>query len=166
MSTDVNFYVRVNDKFAPIGHYTRSSTLYRAFDGISQYGKIVPLSEQDLYRVASVLNDEYTSYANMKENNLKKIDKIMNAKNTPLKEKMDMIGEYEIDTAELDELIEENTEAKYFVGFLLNLLNDYTLDWQYIDDDEYKSILPNNDYNEFLYIGIDDSRELKDIYNG
>ena len=88
MSSYVNFYLRINDLFVPIGSYSRSSEMYQTMYHYCPYGKIKALTKENLYEVINDLETRAQRIKDFRAADEKRCDMIMQANNA-LEEKME-----------------------------------------------------------------------------
>jgi len=152
MSSYVNFYLRVNDVFAPIGSYSRNSEIYKAIEHYSIYGKIIPL-KYDM--IKSILEDIEQSISNVQATIQKDNETchlVMSSQNS-LAEKLDTIHTIKDGIADAYKLIEE----LQFAYALFHIYEDI------LDEIEYGLKAVGTDSCHYIYFGIDACGTLEDI---
>ena len=155
MSQYLCVYVRVNDKFAPIGTYSRSNVIYRAFSNEIPYEKIRAVRPTDLERVMRHLHEKLNDYVKDLGDTANDIEMIMNAANTPLTEKLDAIAGYQQATKEIEDEIEE---VKYAMG-IISTYQDMIDAYHYSEAEEQFE----NDYFHYLYAGIEAYGSMENV---
>ena len=154
MSSYVNFYLRVNDSFAPIGSYSRSSEMYQVMNYYCPYGKIWAFTPGKLLDIIK----EFTNKANrMKEERKedeKRCEMIMQA-NNPLNEKMEAVYEIESNFEEMDLSIQELEFAADTLRVFYNMIDDF----RYCGSSGTFS----NDYNHYIYAGVEALGSLENV---
>ena len=154
MSSYVNFYVRVDEKFAPVGSWSRSGKIYQALERRVPYEKIMNMTSDGLERVINSLElekKEVEEYIAAKQS---KITMIMNEENTPLNEKLEAV---ESVVGYVNEAKEEIKDYEYAI----NILNGFTV---MIEDYRWSNNQFSNDGDHYLYVGIDGRGTLEDVY--
>lgn len=154
MSSYVNFYLRVNDKFAPIGSWSRSSAMYRTWQGSMPYEKIRPITDEKLKYIINDFKDQISSLERHKADYEADISLIMNANNTPLEEKIDGVAAIREEISEINDEIED---FQYCIS-TMEVFCDMIEDYRYADDPKF-----DNDYNNYIYGGIEAFGRLEDI---
>ncbi len=155
MSSYANFYLRMNDSFAPIGCYSRNSEIYKAVDDFCFYGQIRAFTIEKLNEIINNLES--------KINNIRKQDKIdeqhcqmiMQAANNSIEAKMEAIYNIESNREERNEYVEELEFAADTFRVFLNMIDDF----------KYSSLNQNfsNDSNHYIYVGIEACGDLGSI---
>lgn len=156
MSAYVNFYLRVNDNFAPIGSFSRSNIIYETTNSDLPWEKMKPIRKSTLDDWVKNIETKSQHMAKMKKENEDKCAQIMAVANNPLEEKLDAVADIERDCDEINERIEE---CEYAINTLLcfyNIIEEY----QYRGSDEVQF---ENDYNHYIYAGIEVRGELENI---
>ena len=123
MSSYINFYLKVEDKYCPIGIYSRNCPEYRFFKDIVPFEKIAPISVKKLRAVKEdiefAINNEMKSIGRYSLN-IKDIKTF----NNPISEKMELIEDYRDTINELKEDLEANKNCLNFVNWLIEILAD------------------------------------------
>ena len=127
MSSYISFYLKVEDKYCPLGFYSKSCSEYRFFKDFVPYEKVAPLT---LEKLASVKEDVEFSISNKKEaiirhsNNVELIKTFNNSAEDKLK-----LIEHNLEVIEeFKEGLEEDNECLTFINFLINILTDVSYD--------------------------------------
>lgn len=155
MSTYLNFYLRVNNNFIPLGDYSRScSVMYNVVNNDVPYEKIRAITSEDLKGYINKLTEAAGRIQKMKESDEKRIELIMNAANTPLEEKMEYVNEIQSNFMEMDELIKEYSFAADTLRVFLNMIDMF----RYKDE-----LYFDNDYNHYIYAGIEARGNMESI---
>ena len=155
MSAYVNFYLRVNDNFAPIGSFSRSSVIYEMTNSDLPWEKMKPIKKSTLDDWVKDIETKSQHLAKMKKENEDKCAQIMTIANNPLEEKLDAVASIERDCDEINECIEECTCAIHTFLCFYDMIEDY----QYSgDEDQFE-----NDYNHYIYAGIEVSGKLENV---
>lgn len=153
MSAYANFYIRINDTFAPIGEYCRNSEIYWAVQNHLAWEKIRPLNARSFDAMISTLSHEISDRQNSITSLEKKSALIMSAANNSLDEKMAAIEYIQEDIKELENDI---AEAKYAI----NVLHAYQ---SMIDSYRYSDYAFENDADHYIYAGIEAEGTLENV---
>lgn len=146
MSSYINFYLRVEDKYCPIGIYSRNCPEYRFFKDIVPFEKITPISVKKLQAVIEdiefAINNEMKSIGRYSLN-IRDIKTFNNS----LSEKMELIEDYRNTINELKEDLEAKKNCLNFVNWLIEILTDI----KYSPYANKHSITQDN----YLWVGIE-----------
>ena len=153
MSSYVNFYLRVNDSFAPIGSWSRSSELYRAMEDYCPYEKLCAFDSATLMDVIHNLEDKIDRMKEMRKFDENRCQMIMQANNS-IDEKLEAIYNIESNFEEIDSSIEETAFAADTLRVFYNMIEDF----RFSDDGKF-----SNDYNHYVYAGIEANGDLESI---
>lgn len=151
MSSYVNFYLRINDLFVPIGSYSRSSEMYQIMDHYCPYGKIKPLTKDSLYKIINDLEDRKQKIKDFRIANEKRCDMIMQANNT-IEEKMEAISSIMSGFNDMDTDIEELSFSADTLRVFSNMIEEFSYNNKF-----------SNDCNHYLYAGIEADGTLENI---
>lgn len=154
MSSYVNFYLRINDNFTPIGSYSRSSSMYQAISNILPYEKIISLRPSQITEVIHNLEESATKMKKIKENSQATCDKIMSTANNSIEDKLSAIAEIESNFDDMDSYIEETNFAADTLRVFLNMIDDF----RYSNDCGF-----DNDYFHYIYAGIESYGRMEDV---
>ena len=152
MSSYVNFYLRVNDSFAPIGSWSRSSELYQAMQNRCPYEKICAFDGADLMDIVRDLEDKISRMKKVRESDEKRCQMIMQANNS-IDEKMEAINEIESNFDEMDSFIEEVQFAADTLRVFYNMIDDFKF-----SDGKF-----SNDCDHYIYAGIEACGNLESV---
>ena len=153
MSSYLNFYARANNIFIPLGSYSRSSQMYQEINNSVPYEKIRAIKSQDLKDYINDLKESECRIQKMKQEDEQRIQLIMSAANSSLQEKMEYVEEIQANFMEMDALIEEYVSA-------INTLQVY-LDM--IDQFRYSSMYFDNNYEHYIYAGVEANGDMESI---
>lgn len=154
MSSYVNFYLRINNNFAPIGSWSRSSQLYQHIHYNIPYEKIKPLTIEELEKIIYELDKDKQKFEKMKIEDEYRINRIMNAENTPLKDKLNAVADIESCFEDIDNTIKEYEYAIIALRIFGEMIDDF----------HYSSeITFDNDYNHYIYAGIEAYGRIENI---
>lgn len=134
MSSYMNFFVKYNDVYAPIGSFSRNNTIYQVFDRL--YGKIQPLTKNELEMVRNTINtrkNELKEYEKNYDNTIKIIQNMNNS----VDDKLLALSELANERKDLDFEIDDVIMAENFCNFLETILDEtYNEDYG-LDRDNY-----------------------------
>ena len=153
MSQYVNFYLRVNDMFAPIGSWSRASQVFDVAKNIVPYEHIKHLTKEDFKNAIEDLEARITLNKECLGYNQKRRELIINAQNTPLSEKLEAIDAIDEYDEETNEHIEELTYAVAYLYHLINMINEY----------EWAENVFKNDAEHYVYGGIEAYGRIEDV---
>lgn len=153
MSSYANFYLRVNDKFAPIGTYSRPTDMYQNFYDILPYEKLVVLTPLKLHDIILSTRKKIHSFSEMIKENQELRDQFLNAKNISFEDKRIAVEEFNTAIHESEEEIDNLQNVINYVRVLLNIIDDY----------RYSGISFENDYEHYLYAGIEACGDMDEI---
>lgn len=155
MSSYINFYLKVEDKYCPLGTYSRNCPEYRFFKDIVPFEKIAPITIKKLQAVIEdiefAINNEMKSIGRYSLN-IKDIKTFNNSIN----EKMELIEDYRNTINELKEDLEANKKCLNFVNWLIEILTD-------VEYDPYAN-KHNITQDNYLWVGIEAGPE-KEVDN-
>lgn len=154
MSSYVNFYLRMNNSFAPIGSYSRSNEIYQAIQHAVPYEKITPLTSRAFDEMIRELESKAQKMADAKKRDQERIALIMNAANTSLDEKLSAVAEIESNFADMDEYISDVNFAADTFRVFLNIIDDVRY-----SDNTYM----DNDCDHYIYAGIEAYGRMEDV---
>ena len=155
MSSYINFYQRLDDKFIPIGSYSRNFTIYSVLQPIVPYGKIIPLTLSDFEEAQDDIKEDKKRYKELLAEEENTISLIMNAANTDIGDKLAAVQNCKANIADIQEAIDEYDFANHILQFYTTLYEEY----HYIPDN-YK---PTNDNNHYIYAGVDACGDLESM---
>lgn len=151
MSSYVNFYLRVNDSFAPIGSYSRSSEMYQMMQTRCPYEKIAALTSSDLLDVIHEFENKINRMKEVRKADEKRCEMIMQANNS-LDEKLQAIEDIESNFTDMDDYIEENQFAADTLRVFCHMIDEF----RYTDF--------SNDFNHCIYAGIEAAGDLESVF--
>ena len=152
MSSYVNFYLRVNDTFAPIGSYSRNNKMYEYMDCYCPYEKIRPFTVDDFIEIINSLKDNKHNIKQARKTEKKHYTAIIQANNS-VEEKLNALYESESSLKEMDKEIAE-------INFTINTLQIFC---NMIDDFKYSTSDFSNDYNHYIYAGIEACGDINSV---
>ena len=141
MSAYIQFFIRNDEAFMPIGSYCRSSAIYQAFDEYMSWEKIRPLTFDLLNKISGNVKDDIAHHQ-------KQISKIKEHKafiatfNNSVEEKIEALEGVESLLREYEEGLDTLNHVKEYIYFLEDILEDV----------EYAEHI---DENAYLYAGIE-----------
>lgn len=150
MSSYINFYLKVEDKYCPLGSYSRNCPEYQFLKDLVPYEKLAPLT---IEKLNSAIEDIKFAIENERKginNYLQNIEDIKTFNNS-INEKMELIANYRDTLDELKEDLKANKNCLAFVYWLVGILTDIKYD-PYADK---HGIVPDN----YLWAGVEASPE-------
>lgn len=141
MSAYIQFFIRHNEVFMPIGIYPRGSRLYQYFDEYTPWEKIKPITRPLLDKIRDDINDDIL-YFQKRYDRAKEMKDYVAGMNNSMEEKMEWIENIEATLGDCCEEIEKAEYVKQYLSFLDNI----------IESVEYED---NIDHKNYLYVGIE-----------
>ena len=155
MSSYINFYQRLDDKFIPIGCYSRNSVIYSILQPIVPYGKIIPLTLSDFEEAQNDIKEDKKRYKELLVEEENTISLIMNAANTDIGDKLAAVQDCKDNIADIQNAIDEYDFANHMLQFYITLYEEY----RYIPNSDKLT----NDNNHYIYAGIDACGNLESM---
>ena len=141
MSAYIQFFIRNDETFLPIGTYCRSSAIYQAFDEYIPWEKVRAISEPLLRKVYSNVTEDIQHHKEQIEK-IKEHRAFIATFNNTLEEKMEMLENVESMLYEYEEGLDDLERVKSYIHFLEDI----------IESVEYETHINENAY---LYAGIE-----------
>lgn len=141
MSAYIQFFIRHDEAFMPIGIYCRTSKIYEYFDDYTPWEKIKCVTRPLLNKIRDNVNDDILCFQK-RYDRAKEMKEYVAGMNNSMEEKMEWIENIE---ATLNDSREEIKTAEY-VKHYLSFLDDI------IESVEYEEHI---DYKSYLYVGIE-----------
>lgn len=141
MSAYIQFFIRNENTFMPIGVYSRNNTIYQYFDEYTPWEKIKPVSRGLLNKVRDDINEDLAAMQK-RYDRAKEMKEWIATLNNSLEEKMEYIENTEEVLNECCEAIEQLTYAKHYLNFLDDVIESVEYD-------------KNIDHKNYLYVGIE-----------
>ena len=141
MSAYIQFFIRNDETFLPIGAYCRSSAIYQAFDEYIPWEKVRAISEPLLRKVYGFVVDDIQHHKEQIEK-IKEHRTFIATFNNTLEEKMEMLENVESMLYEYEEGLDDLEHVKNYIHFLEDI----------IESVEYETHINENAY---LYAGIE-----------
>ena len=111
MSQYLNIYIRCNDTFMPLMSFSRSTTMYQAFnDTYVPYGKIKQITEAQVANVKESLTVSTNNMRNIRKKREEEKSLIATFNNSA-EEKLSLIEDLNMSIDEIDEELEELATA-------------------------------------------------------
>lgn len=154
MSSYVNFYIRVNKSFIPIGSYSRSSSLYQAISQMLPYEKIIALTSEKIGRVIDKIEEEIEAFEKLKEKDKQTCNKILSMIGNSVEEKMASIYSIEAEDENIECELEELKYSKNVLQVYLDMIDEIHYSDGYVMD---------NDYNHYIYAGVEACGSMENI---
>ena len=146
MSSYVNFYLRANEIFAPIGSYSRSSEVYKAIDKYVGYNELVSLTPEIFNDVIQEVEEKIARMRKRRAVDENRIRLIMDSANSTMDEKLQAVNDIECNFEEMDAYVDELNFAADVMRVFINMIDAY----EYGGDGGL-----DNDPNHYIYAGID-----------
>lgn len=148
MSAYVQFFIRHEDTFLPIGTFNRNNAIYQVFDGIAEWAKIRPIGEPILNDAEKIVKE----FISVSEKALARANEEKSAIvvfNNTVEEKLQSINEYNSYIAEITDDIKGLKVAQQYLWFLRDILESI----------EY------TDFNKkpYLYVGIEVEGKVEEL---
>jgi len=146
MSSYISFYLKVEDKYCPLGSYSRNCSEYRFFKDFVPYEKLGPLTLDNL---STIKEDVDFSIKNKEEaiKNYSNNIELIKTFNNSAEDKLQLIGQNLEVVEEFKEGLEEDNKCLTFISFLMNILIDANYD-TYAKDHGIKA-------DNYLWAGIE-----------
>ena len=146
MSSYINFYLKVEDKYCPLWNYSRNSSEYYFFKSAVPYGEIKPITLESLKGIKEDINFAIKNVEEHIENNYIKIDMIKTFNNS-VEDKINQINDYLEFIEEEKETLKDYTDCINFVYRLIDMLDSI----EYDPYAEKHGITKDN----YLWVGIE-----------
>ena len=141
MSAYIQFFIRNENTFMPIGIYSRNNSIYQYFDEYTPWEKIKPVTRGLLNKIRDDINEDLTAIQKSYDR-AKEMKEWIATLNNSLEEKMEYIENTEEVLSECCEAIKQLTYTKHYLSFLDDV----------IESVEYEK---NIDHKAYLYVGIE-----------
>jgi len=148
MSAYIQFFIRHEDTFLPIGTFSRNNAIYQVFDGIAVWEKIRPIGEPILNDAEKIVKEfiGVSEKALARANEEK--DMIANFNNS-VEEKLQSIEGYNSYIAEITDDIKGLEAAQQYLWFLRGILES----------------VEGTDFNKqpYLYVGVEVEGKIEEL---
>lgn len=141
MSAYIQFFIRNEDAFMPIGIYIRGSKIYEYFDDYTPWEKIKHVTRPLLDKIRDNVNDDILYYQK-RYDHAKEMKEYVAGMNNSMDEKMEWVENIEATLGDCCEEIEKAECVKHYLNFLDDI----------IDSVEYEEHI---DHKNYLYVGIE-----------
>ena len=150
MSAYMNFFLRGEDRFYPIGTYSRNSAIYEIFEEYTMvpWEKIMPVTKNVLANLQHNINENIEGFQNRIKTTQEKIEHIKTMNNS-VEEKMECLNEEINWITDIEERIEELEKVKSFMNVLDDILQEAKDSHYYEDKSRWL------DENMYVYVGIE-----------
>lgn len=148
MSAYIQFFIRHEDTFLPIGIFHRNNVIYQAFDGIAIWEKLRPISEMHLNNVEKVIkgliNEGEKALARSEEEK-----KLITSFNNSVEEKLMALEDRNAFIEEIQDDIKNAEAAQRYVWALRDILDSIQF----------------TDFNKqpYLYVGIEVEGKVEEL---
>lgn len=148
MSAYIQFFIRHEDTFLPIGTFNHNNAIYEVFDGIAVWEKIRPIGEPILNDAEKITKE----FIGASEKALARAEEEKSAIvvfNNTVEEKLQSINEYNSYISEIKQDIKGLEAAQQYLWFLRDILESI----------EY------TDFNKapYLYVGIEVEGKVEEL---
>lgn len=148
MSAYIQFFIRHEDTFLPIGIFSRNNAIYQVFDGIAVWEKIRPIGEpilNDAEKIAKGFiheNEKALAQAEEEQNLIVKF-------NNSVEDKLEAYGDYRDYIIEIKNNIKDLEAALQYLWFLRDILES----------------IKCTDFNKqpYLYVGVEVEGKVEEL---
>lgn len=148
MSAYIQFFIRHEDTFLPIGVFSRTNTIYQIFDGIAVWEKIRPIGEP-------ILNDAENIAKDFMRENKKALARV--------EEEQNLIAKF---NNSVDDKLEAYGGYRDYITLIKNKMKGLEAAQQYLWF--LRDILESIEYTDFnkkpyLYVGIEVEGKVEEL---
>ena len=159
MSSYINFFIRIDDKFLPLSDFSRSSEIYQRLYNNVPYEKLRALTYNELDSIEDDIIEDKRKYTDLISEYKKEIELIATFNNSA-EEKLEAINSTESMIKDIEESISELNYAQGWFNSLCRIIDsasDYT-------DENYNHLI---DADKYIYAGVETPcvPTLKDVEN-
>ena len=147
MSSYINFFIRIDDKFLHLSDFSRSSEIYQRLYNNVPYEKLRALTYNELDSIEDAIIEDKRKYADLISEYKKEIELIATFNNSA-EEKLEAINSTESMMKDIEESISELNFAQGWFNSLCSIIDsarDYT--------DEDNNLLVDAD--KYIYAGVE-----------
>ena len=149
MSAYIQFFIKINDKFAPIATYSRSTRVYQEFQHYAPWEKVSALNENKLSAVKDDIRSEISEYEDTIRSEKETIDFLRSCKDISVEDLMDQYHSATGAIEELNDNVAELQRASSFCDFLTDIVEEASQEERWGDN-------PNDLHaDSYLYVGIE-----------
>ena len=131
MSAYIQFFIRSNDNFIPIGYYSRNNTIYEYFQSYAPWDAITVIGRDLLIDISQTIAKD-RNLLNKNIDDAKKEKQLIASFNNSVEDKLIAIAEYNQMIAAYEQELKELTFADCFVCVLDDILSNNGNDCIYI----------------------------------
>ena len=143
MSSYINFFVKSkSNELCPIGDFSRNTVLYRTFEHIVPFGKVISIAKQTILDVKEELKTQREAEEVVLKENEELLNKISTF-NNPIEEKISAIYDQQDVINDIKDSIYEIKYAYNYVTALLEIVDTQ----------------PVENENNYIYAGIEVPRD-------
>lgn len=165
MSTYTSFFVRTDDKFVPIGTYGAGSMVSHFAQPYALYDHLVALTGEDIRHMIGTVRDSISDYKKTIDEKNAFMTTVLNS-SMPYEEKMDTVDDLREDIKSYEDEMDGLTSAMYVYDTYLDMIEAYKYDEYYENKDDVDPTPRfSNDYNHYIYVGIEVSGRLDEVIN-
>jgi len=122
MSSYLYFYIRSDDKFIPVGEYSRNHCIYQVMD-TALFEKLVKVQRFDITSACKSITESVTSFKEQ-ISNLREYNEEIAKMNGDVSERVALIKEHNAQRAGFEEQIDDLNYALGILGVYLSMLDD------------------------------------------
>lgn len=148
MSAYIQFFIRHEDTFLPIGIFNRNNAIYQVFDGIAVWEKIRPIGEPILDDAEKIVKE----FIGVSEKTLARVNEEKNMIanfNNSVEEKLQSINEYILYIAKITDDIRGLEAAQQYLWFLRDILES-------VEDTDFNK-------QPYLYVGVEVEGKIEEL---
>lgn len=150
MSAYIQFFIKINDKFAPIATYSRSTRVYQEFQHYAPWEKVSALNERQLSIISDEIRSEISEYEEAIRSERETIDFLRSCKDISVEDLMDQYRSATDAIEELNDTVAELQCASSFCGFLMDIVEEAG------QEERWSEGNPNDLHaDSYLYVGIE-----------
>ena len=147
MSSYINFFIRSDNRFLPLGNFSRSSEIYQRLNNDVPYEKLKALTYNKLNNVVNNIIEDAHKYNNRILKYKKEIELIATFNNS-VEDKLEAINSIESTIEDIEESISELNFAQGWFDSLCKIIDRAS---EYTDED-YNGLI---DASKYIYAGIE-----------
>ena len=148
MSQYVNFFIKYNDIFIPIGNFSTNNYIKNLVNGFAPWGKVRAMSVRDINDFRELTCKEILKWEERKKACESLIRGVARFNNSA-EDKLELIENIQFDIREYNKMIEEATIGEHFFMFLNWLIDAASVE----------------NANKYIYVGIEvgDNITVEDV---
>ena len=148
MSAYIQFFIKHEDTFLPIGIFSSNNAIYEVFDGIAIWGKIRPVGEPILRDAEKIVKEFIRASEKALARTSEEKNMIANFNNS-VEEKLQSINDYNSYITEITDDIKGLEAAQQYLWFLGDILES----------------IKGTDFNKqpYLYVGVEVEGKVEEL---